>query len=459
MCMIPEVDSPDRKVPFQERVLWTAFSLFVFLTCCQIPIYGIITSKSSDPFYWIRVLMASNKGSLMELGISPVMTSGMIMQLLAGSRVIDVDMSLTEDRELFNGASKLLGIFITGGEAIAYVISGMYGDVNQIGNFGCLLIIAQLMCAGIIVLLLDDLLSKGYGMGSGISLFIATNICESVFWKAFSPTTINSGKGTEFEGAVIEFFHLMLTREDRILAMKEAFFRNSAPNLTNLLATFFVFFLVIYFQGFKVELPIRSQQTRGYSGTFPVKLFYTSNIPIILQTALVSQLYFLSQMLYRRFKTNFFVNLIGRWQEVEFGGQSIPVGGLAYYMSPPNNVADMVNDPLHVVLYVTFVLSVCAMFAKTWIDISGQSPRDIAKSLRDQNLYFPGHREESLLKVLEKIIPTAAATGGMCIGILTIIADFLGAIGSGTGILLAVTIIYQYYDIINKERAQGNKIW
>lgn len=49
--------------------------------------------------------------------------------------------------------------------------------------------------AGLIVLLLDELLQKGYGLGSGISLFIATNICETIVWKAFSPTTINTGRG------------------------------------------------------------------------------------------------------------------------------------------------------------------------------------------------------------------------------------------------------------------------
>lgn len=50
-----------------------------------------------------------------------------------------------------------------------------------------------------VVIILDELLQKGYGLGSGISLFIATNICESIIWKAFSPTTINTGRGTEFE--------------------------------------------------------------------------------------------------------------------------------------------------------------------------------------------------------------------------------------------------------------------
>jgi preprotein translocase subunit SecY len=85
------------------------------------------------------------------------------------------------------------------GEAIAYVVSGMYGDLNTLGAGNAILIILQLFAAGMVVIILDELLQKGYGLGSGISLFIATNICESIIWKAFSPTTINTGRGTEFE--------------------------------------------------------------------------------------------------------------------------------------------------------------------------------------------------------------------------------------------------------------------
>merc|ERR1712113_838134 len=121
------------------------------------------------------------------------------------------------------GAQKLFGILITVGEAVAYVISGMYGDVRELGAGNAILIILQLFVAGIIVIILDELLQKGYGLGSGISLFIATNICETIVWKTFSPTTINTGKGMEFEGAIIALFHLLATRGDKARALREAF--------------------------------------------------------------------------------------------------------------------------------------------------------------------------------------------------------------------------------------------
>mmetsp|Transcript_8877 Transcript_8877/g.13150 ORF Transcript_8877/g.13150 Transcript_8877/m.13150 type:complete len:472 (-) Transcript_8877:342-1757(-) len=455
MCVLPEVASPDRKIPFREKLLWTSITLFIFLVCCQIPLYGVQSAKSSDPFYWMRVILASNRGTLMELGISPIVTSGLVMQLLAGSRLIEVNYNIKEDRALFNGAQKLFGILITVGEAIAYVVSGMYGDLGTIGAGNAILIITQLFFAGLIVLVLDELLQKGYGLGSGISLFIATNICETIIWKAFSPTTINTGRGTEFEGAIIALFHLLITRSDKFRAVREALYRQNLPNITNLLATVFVFVVVIYFQGWRVDLPVKYQKYRGQEGNYPIKLFYTSNMPIILQTALVSNLYFVSQLLYNRAPTNVLVRLLGKWQEVEGGGQTIPVGGIAYYISPPTSFAEILYDPFHAVFYLVFILTACALFSKTWIEVSGASARDVAKQLRDSQMVMKGHRDSALIHVLNRYIPTAAAFGGMCIGALTVIADFMGAIGTGTGILLAVTIIYQYFEAFMKEKNEG----
>jgi protein transport protein SEC61 subunit alpha len=146
--------------------------------------------------------------------------------------MIEVDNSVKEDRQLYQGAQKLFGILITVGEAFTYVVSGMYGDTRELGAANAILIITQLVGAGLIVILLDELLQKGYGLGSGISLFIATNICENIVWKAFSPTTFDMGRGTEFEGAVIALFHLLFTRADKFRALKEAFYRTNLPNCT-----------------------------------------------------------------------------------------------------------------------------------------------------------------------------------------------------------------------------------
>ncbi|KAI1708190.1 secY translocase domain-containing protein [Ditylenchus destructor] len=343
-AFVPEVSKPERKIQFREKMLWTAITLFVFLVCCQIPLYGVMSTDSADPLYWLRVIMASNRGILMELGISPIVTSGLIMQLLAGAKIIEVG-DTPKERALFNGAQKLFGMVIIIGQAIVYAMSGMYGAPAEIGTGICLLIVIQLVIAGLIVLLLDELLQKGYGLGSGISLFIATNICETI---------------------------------------RETFYRQNLPNLMNLTATVFVFAIVIYFQGFRVDLPIKSARYRGQHSSYPIKLFYTSNIPIILQSALVSNLYVISQMLSAKFGGNILVNLLGTWSDTAGSYRSFPTGGICYYLSPPETLAHVVEDPIHCFIYIIFMLGTCAFFSKTWIDVSGSSAKDVAKQLKEQ---------------------------------------------------------------------------
>ncbi|KIH44255.1 hypothetical protein ANCDUO_25725, partial [Ancylostoma duodenale] len=111
-----------------------------------------------------------------------------------------------------------------------------------------------------------------------------------------------------------------------VRALREAFYRNNLPNLMNLMATFVVFGVVIYFQGFRVDLPIKSARYRGQYSSYPIKLFYTSNIPIILQSALVSNLYVISQMLAAKFGGNFLVNLLGTWSDASGSYRSYPTG-------------------------------------------------------------------------------------------------------------------------------------
>ena len=208
----------------------------------------------------------------------------------------------------------MFALLISLGQATVYVLTGLYGQPSDLGAGVCLLLIIQLVAAALIVILLDELLQKGYGLGSGISLFIATNICESIVWKAFSPTTINTGRGPEFEGAIISLFHLLFTWNDKGRALREAFWRERLPNVMNLIATLAVFAVVIYLQGFRIEIPVKSNRFRGQRGSYPVKLFYTSNMPIMLESALTSHVYIVSQMLFSRFPENFLVKLLGVWE-------------------------------------------------------------------------------------------------------------------------------------------------
>lgn len=343
---------------------------------------------------------------------------------------------------------------MTLGIATMQVVHGFYGNPADLGAGICLILILQLFVAGIIVLLLDELLQKGYGLGSGISLFIATNTCENIVWKTFSPTTYNTGKGTEFEGAVVAFFHLLLTRSDKTRALKEAFYRSNLPNIMNLIATALVFMVVIYLQAFRIEIPVKSSRFRGQQGTYPIKLFYASTQPIMLQSQVITLIYMISNLLYTRFPNNFFVRMLGVWEPKPGSGHFVATSGISYFITAPQGIWDAIRAPVHFVVYVAFMLVSAALLAQVWIETSGSSPRDVAKMLKDQQMVMRGHREGSMYKELKRIIPNVACLGGVIVAALSIAADLMGTIGSGTSILLAVTTIYQYFEIFAKEQIE-----
>lgn len=456
---VPEVKDPKGQIQLKDKVLWTAITLFLYLVCSQIPLYGIYRTADADPLYWMRVILASNRGTLMELGISPLITSNMIIELIANSKLITYDANIPQDKRLLAALEKVLSIVVSFGTAFVYVFAGMYGSVQYIGALKAFLLIVQLTSASVLVLYLDELLQKGYGIGSGTSLFIATNICENIFWKSFSPVTIRTENGIEFEGAFIALVHFLITKPNKLSALYLAFYRSNLVNLHHIVATVFVFFVVIYFQGFQVDLRLESHQVRGATTTFPIKLFYLSNTPIILQTALISNLHTMSNLLYKKFGGFFLVRLLGVWKSNTSTGQDEVVGGLAYYLVPPNSFYDVLNNPGHFAVYLTVVVVSCALFSKFWLELSGRAPKNILQQLKDGNMIIAGNqRDSSMLKYLQRQIPVAAVLGGVCIALLSVFSDLLGAVGSGTGILLAVNIIYGFYESYKKEASPNDNI-
>ncbi|KAI8646505.1 SecY subunit of pre protein translocase [Parasitella parasitica] len=456
MAALPEIESPVRKVPFNEKLLYTVIALFAYLVMSQLPLYGIISKDSSDPFYFLRDVLASNRGTLTELGVLPILTSGMIMQFMAASNIIHVDYSLKEDRALFCGAQKLFAVLISIGQAVALVFTGLYGNPNEIGAVRCGLLILQIVFASSVTMLLDELLQKGYGLGSGINIFVAAKVCQSIFWKSMSFATISTIRGPEKEGALVSLFSLIMSRKDKARALKDAFYRDDATNVMSFIATLLMFGIVIYVQGFRVELPVKSNRMRGQRGAYPIKFFYTSSMPIMLQSALFANIFLISQTLFLFFGDNVLVRILGAWEHLADSNQLVAVGGIAYHLSAPRSLTEAVFSPVRTVLYVNITMIVCAYMSKMWVEISGSTSRDVAKTLKDQQLAIAGFRDASMYKELQRVIPVASSFGAVSLAIIASGADMLGAIGSGAGILMSVMIIFQYFEMFVREQMEGN---
>lgn len=449
--ILPEVSKPVRKIELKEKRFWTVIVLLIFMVCCQCPLFGFKPSESVDRLYHMRVTRASHRGTPMEFGIMLIANSHCILLMLTGFKIIKVH-DTPRDHALLNGAQKLYAFSQTVAMSVIMIMTGLYCELENIGVG--ILISIQLIMGGLIIILLNDLVRKGYCLGTEISLFMVANICATIMWKAFSPLHVITDQGPEFEGAFVSLLQLFSSKKDNMFVLKRAFLRQNLPNIVNVIATFFVFAIVIYLKGFRVQLPMRSTIHNGQRSFYPINLLYTSVAPLHLQLTFVPNLNLISQDLSSKYNDNFFVNLFGVWADVRSDGppRSYPIGGLCYYLSPPRTPLQVTQDPVYAVVYTIFMIGSCALYSRIWINLINISAVDVAKELKDKNMVMRGHGEQTMLIELNRYIPTAAVLGGLCIGALSVLADFLGVIGRGEELILVAIILYEYAELYFEEK-------
>jgi preprotein translocase SecY subunit len=487
---MPEVKAPDRKVSFREKFLWTALILILYLIMSELPLFGVSAEEGYDYFFWMRLILASSRGTLMELGIGPIVTAGLVMQLLVGSQLVRVDMSDPMERSLYTGAQKVLAVFMTAFQAIAYISARAYGDLLP----GIAIVVfLQLMFAGVVVILMDEMVQKGWGLGSGVSLFIMANVFTQIVWNLFTwapaqaadlPGFIKSG-GTDvhvwFLGVVpflMENFGGLTSGVGQVgvnvCTWVEIWFRPANPraSLSGVIVTFAVFLLVIIMESFRVNIPLQYAKYRGFRGQYPIKLLYVSNIPVIFSQALYANILFITQILWTNptlgMSSNFWFRLIATYEAPATGQGNYLIPqplSFIWFLTPPTGLLGegAILDTsaavpwlgiIRAVGYALLLMALCAGFARLWIDVSGIAPRDISRQLIGAGMQVPGFRRTPgvIEKILERYIPVVAVLGGLLIGALAAFADFFGALSTGVGILLAVGIAKQYMEILAKEQ-------
>jgi preprotein translocase subunit SecY len=232
------------------------------------------------------------------------------------------------------------------------------------------------------------------------------------------------------------------------------------PSLIGFIATIGAFLVIIYLEGIRVELPMTYAGYKGFRSRYPIKLLYVSNLPVIFASALFANVFFFSQLLWstsNRDNSNFLINLLGTYERVTTGNQTKvqPVGGLAYYVTPVQNIQGVAAEPVRAAVYLAILVSFCAVFSLIWLEVGGLGPSKVAQQLMDSGMQIPGYRRSGrpIESILKRYIPVVTILGGIIVGLVAGLADFLGVFGSGTGILLSVGIIYQYYELLMRERA------
>ena len=455
--VLPEIPKPEKKPSLTERFIWTAFALVAYLVMAVTPLYGFGgPSNQADQLAFLRVVFASAQGTLMELGIGPIVTAGLILQLLVGSEIIKLNMGDTADRAIFGSATKLLTMIVIVGESLAYILGGALGALTPNQD---IVIFIQLFIASIMVLLLDEMIQKGWGIGSGVSLFILAGVCQTVMWYTFSPETLRESSTSTatiifgFVPALISSFFTKTVPDILVRGFKY-------PSLLTFVLTIVMILVLVYIEGIRVELPITSTKYRGFQGVYPIKLLYVSNIPVILVSALAANVTFFTRILSNFYGTtgNAWLRYLGTFPAATNSttASTYPTGGLVYYMTAPQGIQQTFADPVHSVIYLLYLVGMAVLFAKLWVEIGGLNPKAVAKNLMDADVQVPGFRRTglSIEQMLNRYIPTLTIIGGILIGLIAGVSDLFGVFGSGIGILLMVDIILQYYQMLLKEQVE-----
>ena len=420
---LPQVKSPTYRVPFKEKLKWTAVILILYFVLCQIPLFGL-SDVSVDQFAQLRAVMAGAFGSIMTLGIGPIVSASIILQLLVGGKIINLDLSQAEDKALFQGTQKLLAIIFTLFEGGVLVLTG---SLQAIPGYEWIMIL-QIMIGGILIIFLDEVISK-WGFGSGVGLFIAAGVSAQIVTGAFNPLSTAVSPGVP-SGAIPKFIYLLTT---------------SQPDFTVLIpivSLIAVFLVVVYAESIRVEIPLSFGGVKGARGKYPLKFIYASNMPVILTSALL-----LNVQLFASVFQKIGFPILGTIEN----GQA--VSGLAYYLQVPS-LATVMTNPLGVIFYAVVFIGSCILFAWLWVELSNIGPKAVAKQLHGMGMQIPGHRSSRthFERILKKYIPAITVMGGAFVGLLAFGADLTGALGGGTGVLLTVGIVYKLYEEIAQEQ-------
>ena len=441
---IPQVEKPKKKIGLSEKFIWCGIALFAYLVMGQVPLYGVTSAPQFDFLAFARVIFAAQQGTLLELGIGPIVTAGLLMQLLKGSELIKLNFKDPDDRSLFTSATKIVTIIVIVAEGSLYGIS-VYGGLLASPSLIPILV-TQLIGASIVVMYLDELIQKGWGLGSGISLFIMAGVAQGILWSIFSPLPADDGPVGIFPFII----HSAINGD-----LSDALFRSGQlPSIFALIVTALVLLALVYTQGIHVDIPIVSTKYRGFTAVYPIKLLYTSNIPVILASALLANAVFMGQMLWANYNPENANPLFNTIAQFDPQSSQQPTGGILYYTTSPTSFESALADPVRTIMYIIFLTGIVTVFGRLWVELGGLSPKAAAKNLLDADVQVPGFRrtQSSVQSLLNKYIPAVTIAGGIIIGLLASVSNVLNVFGTGIGILLMVDILVNYYNLLIREQ-------
>ncbi len=462
---LPAVTRPKGHVHFKTKLMWTIGILALYFILANVTIFGL-SSESIDIFYQYRAFFAGKSGTLMMLGIGPIVTASIVLQLLVGAQVVNLDLGDPRDQAIYQGVQKLLVFVMIVLETVPQMLGGfLLPDAGLAAQLGVsietisAIMFIQICIGGVLVLLMDEVVSK-WGIGSGVSLFIVAGVAQALVTSVFN-------WGADARGIPIGLIPKWGWIVSNMNAVQmDARFMLIEGGILALVTTIVIFFIVVYAESMRVEIPLAHSRVRGARGRFPIKLIYASVLPMILVRALQANIQMIGMVLARRGSTMF-----GTYA-VTPSGSYVATSGLMYYLNPINSPYDWVPGlvraqttyahlldwqiTLRLLTDITLMVVGGAIFAIFWVQTASMGPKDVAKQINRSGMQIPGFRRD--VKILERImqryIPKITIIGGVFVGLLAVFANMMGTLGnaSGTGLLLTVSIVYKFYEQLANEQ-------
>lgn len=489
---LPAVKRPEGHVHFRTKMMWTLLILIFYFALTNVLLYGLDQEEVLDVFASFRAILAGASGSLMHLGIGPIVTGSIIMQLFTGAKIIKLDLTNPEDKAIYQGTQKLLVIAMIVVESVPQVYGLLVpsdGLVSAVGDtWAKTIIIAQLCFGSYLVFLMDEVVSK-WGIGSGISLFIAAGVSQAIFtgtvnWEPVDPSLpLTIGDGQKIApnlpaGTIPKTIYIIQHMPASELSSRgyEMILLGQPNPMVALIGTAAIFLMVAYTESSRIELPLAHGRVRGARGRYPIRLIYASNIPVILMAALLANVNMITLLLWTH-PTMSKLPLIGHqaWIGYYRPGETTPHSGGAWYLRSFNGLQDWIlplTNPqkyelwmqghsqwqllAHVLIYLFVFIGGSIIFAKFWIETTNMGPEAVARQIQSSGMQIPGFRRDPrvLRRVLDRYIPMVTIISGAFVGALAAGADLIGTVGNatGTGVLLTVGIIIRLYEEIGKEQ-------
>jgi preprotein translocase subunit SecY len=435
---LPEVKNPEKEIPFKQKLIWTTIALVIFFIMGQITLVGMdLLSPSVQQIMFAQTILASNVGTLITAGIGPIVMASIFLQLFVGAKILNIDLGDPQGRMQFQALQKILAVILCFAEGYIYVASGLLTPIGGAGlaNPWLWIVSLQIALGSLVLLYFDEIMSK-YGLGSGISLFIAAGVSGAMFWQIFAPP-IGLGAG----GILFKLFIAGDILSQLLLILP-------------IIGVIAIFLIVVFAEGMHVNIPI-TMGHRGTGGRYPVKFLYVSNMPVILAMALFMNVRLWALFVEKvPFVGEFFAGLAWAVNLPNIGGQSLVQGIILNW----GNVAVILPAVFQGIIFMFLFIIACIVFGWFWVQMGNQSTEAVAAQLERSGMQIPGFRKDKRVieKVLNRYIPPITILGSIFVALLAGMGDMvLSGLASGTGILLTVGIIYRFYEEIAKSQAEA----